>query len=395
MAMVFLSDRKTSAVETKRETLSLLNNDLKNELEDLNIILNSKNEKENNAPFGIQGKGHDIAYRAPMSPGPGAYNVDSQRKQQFNCGMNPFLFKSPRFKSSKPEASEIPGPGAYDIVNKPVIQKNIIQLRPSSDVSFHYNTNSLNNIASIPAKKQKFGYYVGDNGELIQAIDPELDSYFSGTKNNSIGPDRYNPIIKDKNHCVSWKNMSGRKPKNKSNIQNDKINNLKNEISLNSSKLSLVETDISSSVRSPKERRKFDKIIKPYYLIMNGKNNKKLIPANNSVEDMPIDTEKELEFLNHENNIISGKNKARNYLLNFNKIRYNYPPEEFQFFGSSNERKTSESLILNQFPNVGPGSYFRNTFKRFNNLNTNKNKKSSWEQSIGRDDKKLKRSSSN
>ena len=395
MAMVFLSDRKTSAVETKRETLSLLNNDLKNELVDLNIILNSKNEKENNAPFGIQGKGHDIAYRAPMSPGPGAYNVDSQRKQQFNCGMNPFLFKSPRFKSSKPEASEIPGPGAYDIVNKPVIQKNIIQLRPSSDVSFHYNTNSLNNIASIPAKKQKFGYYVGDNGELIQAIDPELDSYFSGTKNNSIGPDRYNPIIKDKNHCVSWKNMSGRKPKNKSNIQNDKINNLKNEISLNSSKLSLVETDISSSVRSPKERRKFDKIIKPYYLIMNGKNNKKLIPANNSVEDMPIDTEKELEFLNHENNIISGKNKARNYLLNFNKIRYNYPPEEFQFFGSSNERKTSESLILNQFPNVGPGSYFRNTFKRFNNLNTNKNKKSSWEQSIGRDDKKLKRSSSN
>ena len=395
MAMVFLSDRKTSAVETKRETLSLLNNDLKNELEDLNIILNSKNEKENNAPFGIQGKGHDITYRAPMSPGPGAYNVDSQRKQQFNSGMNPFLFKSPRFKSSKPEASEIPGPGAYDIVNKPVIQKNIIQLRPSSDVSFHYNTNSLNNIASIPAKKQKFGYYVGDNGELIQAIDPELDSYFSGTKNNSIGPDRYNPIIKDKNHCVSWKNMSGRKPKNKNNIQNDKLNDLKNEISLNSSKLSLVETDISSSVRSPKERRKFDKIIKPYYLIMNGKNNKKLIPTNNSVEDIPIDTEKELEFLNHENNIISGKNKARNYLLNFNKIRYNYPPEEFQFFGSSNERKTSESLILNHFPNVGPGSYFRNTFKRFNNLNNNKNKKSSWEQSIGRDDKKLKRSSSN
>ena len=394
MAMVFLSERKTSAVETNRETLSLFNNDLKNDLEDLNILLNSKNEKENKAPFGIKSKGHDIVYRAPMSPGPGAYNIDSKRKQPFNSGMNPFLFKSPRFKSSKPEKSEIPGPGSYDIANRPVIQKNIIQLRPSSDVSFHYNTNSLNNIASIPAKKQKFGYYVGDNGELIQAIDPELESYFTGTKNNSIGPDRYNPIFKDKNHCVSWKKMSGRKPKDRN--KNDNLNNLKNEISLNSSKLSLVETDISSSVRSPKERRKFDKVIKPYYLIMNGKNSKKLFSVNNYGEDVPIDTEKELEFLNHENNIISGKNKSRNYLLNFNKIRYNYPPEEFQFFGSSNERKTSESLILNHFTNVGPGSYFRNTFKRFNNLNNNKNKKSSWEQSIGRDDKpKLKRSSSN
>ena len=113
-------------------------------------------------------------------------------------------------------------------------------------------------------------------------------------------------------------------------------------------------------------------------------------------DDIPIDTEKELAFLNHENNIISGRKKNRNYLLNFNKIRYNFPPEEFQFFWSSNQRKTSESLILSQFPNVGPGSYFRNTFKKFNNMNNNKNKNSSWEKNLGRDEMpKLKRSSSN
>ena len=393
MAMVFLSDRKTSAVEKSPNTLTLLNNDLKNDLEDLNILLDTKNEKENKAPFGIQGKGHDVTIRAPMSPGPGSYNIDSQRKMPFNSGVNPFLFKSPRFKSSKPESSDIPGPGAYNITNKSVIPKNIIQLRPSSDVSFKYNTNSLNNIATIPAKKQKYGYYVDENGELIQALDPSIEAYFSGTKNNSIGPDRYNPVLKQKNHLVSWNKMSGRKPKNK-NINNN-LNSIQNEISLNSSKLSLVETDISS-IRSPKERKKFDKKnIKPFQLIMN-KHNNRIISSKYSGDEAPIDTEKELEFLNHENNIISGKNKSRNYLLNFNKIRYNYPPEEFQFFGSSNERKTSESLILSQFPNVGPGSYFRNTFKRLNNINNNKNKSTAWEKNLGRDDMpQLKRSSSN
>ena len=39
MAMVFLSERKTSAVEKNRENLSMLDNDLKNNLEDLNILL--------------------------------------------------------------------------------------------------------------------------------------------------------------------------------------------------------------------------------------------------------------------------------------------------------------------------------------------------------------------
>jgi len=196
--MVFLSDRNMTTLQKNRDTLTLLNNDLKNDLEDLNILLDSKKEKENRAPFGIQSKGHDITYKPPLSPGPGAYNIDSEKKQPFNSGINPFLFKSPRFKSSKSDGIDMPGPGSYNIVNKPIIPKNYVQLRPSSGVSFQYNTNTLNNIATIPAKKQKFGYYIGDNGELIQAIDPAIDSYFSGTKSNSIGPDRYNPVLKQK-----------------------------------------------------------------------------------------------------------------------------------------------------------------------------------------------------
>ena len=299
MAMVFLSERKTSAVEKNRENLSMLNNDLKNNLEDLNILLDKK-QKENKVPFGIQAKGHDITYNTPDSPGPGAYNLEPHQKP-FNSGENSFIFKSPRFKTLDQESKNIPGPGSYNI-SKPIILRNNIQQRPSSEVSFQYNTNSLNNIASIPAKKQKFGYYIDDNGDLIQAIDPEIDLYFSGTKSNSIGPDRYNPIIKEKNHCISWNKMSGRKPKN-NNLNN--INNLKGEISLNSSKISLVDTDISSTVRSPKERKNslLKQNLKPYSLLI--RNNKRRLYSSNNFNDTPIDNEKELEFLNHENNIFS------------------------------------------------------------------------------------------
>ena len=78
-------------------------------------------------------------------------------------------------------------------------------------------------------------------------------------------------------------------------------------------------------------------------------------------------------------------------------MRYYAPPEEFQFFGSSNERKTSESLILSEFPNIGPGSYFKSTFKKFRNINNkNKNKQNEWAKSLGRENiHTLKRSSSN
>jgi hypothetical protein len=393
MAMVFLSERKTSAVEKNRDTLSMLNNDLKNNLEDLNILLDKK-QKENKVPFGIQAKGHDITYNSPDSPGPGAYNLEPHQKP-FNSGENSFIFKSPRFKTIDQESNNIPGPGSYNIC-KPVIFRNNIQQRPSSEVSFQYNTNSLNNIASIPAKKQKFGYYIDDNGDLIQAIDPEIDLYFSGTKSNSIGPDRYNPIIKEKNHCISWNKMSGRKPKNEKNNNLTNINNLKGEISLNSSKISLVDTDISSTVRSPKERKNsiLKKNLKPYSLLI--RNNKRRLNSSSSYNDtIPIDNEKELEFLNHENNIISGS-KKKNIFMNFNKMRYGGKPEEFQFFLSSNERKTGQSLILSEFPNIGPGSYFRDTFKKFSHINNYKNKQNSWGKNIGREDShNLKRSSSN
>ena len=53
-------------------------------------------------------------------------------------------------------------------------------------------------------------------------------------------------------------------------------------------------------------------------------------------------------------------------------MRNQTKPKELQYFGSSNARDTGLALILNHNTKVGPGSYFRNTYKKFENLFLNK-----------------------
>ena len=383
MAMVYLSERKISAIQKKQDPYSFINNELRNELEELNMLLEKK-EKENKAPFNIQSKGHDINLNARPVPGPGAYNLD-QPKKLSNIGISPFLFKSQRFKKIKNELN-IPGPGAYNIGGyKLTLRKNKSLIRPSSNISNHYTLHSINNVATIPAKNQEFGYNIKENGDLVLAQDPIADFCFSGTKSNSIGPGRYNPIIKEKNHCVRWDKSSGRKPESLFGINNE---NIKNNITQNSS---LFDTDIST-LKSGKERKKPKP--KPFRMITyKSQRNSSIIQDE---EEKQIDIKKEFDFLSHKNNIISGPKKSRNYLLNYNIMSHPSKPEEFQFFGSSNERNTGENLILSNNTKVGPGSYFRNTYKKFQNYYLNKNTKNSWEKSKGRESKyKLRRSLSN
>ena len=169
MAMVYLSERKISESPKKLESNSLLNNDLRNDLVKLNILVEQK-EKENKAPFNIQSKGHDIDYESKAVPGPGSYNLDFPQKIPQN-GPNSFLFKSQRFKKLRSELVN-PGPGSYNLIgNKSTLRKNKSLLRPSSNISLHNEPNSVSNIATIPAKKQEFGYNIDKkiNGWLHQA----------------------------------------------------------------------------------------------------------------------------------------------------------------------------------------------------------------------------------
>ena len=353
-----------SPVQKEPEPFAALNNELRSELEELNILLQKK-EKENRFPFNIQARGHEITTNSNLVPGPGTYNLD-QPKIIKKEGQTPFLFKSQRFKKIRNEFS-FPGPGSYNLDrSKLSFRRNKSQIRPDSNISLHNNINSVNNVATIPAKKQEFGYNIDNNGDLILAVDPIADFCFSGTKTNSIGPGRYNPVIKDKIHCVRWDKSSGRKHGSLFGVNTENVNN---EMTKNTS---LFDTDIST-LRSTNEKNPIKKQIPKYYRMITYKSIRSI--PNNDNEEHYIDIKKEIDFLTHKNNIISGPKKSRNYLLNYNILRYPSKPDEFQFFGSSNERNTGETLILNDNPKVGPGSYFRNTYKKYENLYLNRKNK--------------------
>ena len=382
MAMVYLSERNVSAIQKDKEPYSFVNNELKIALEELNMLLEKK-EKENKIPFN-QSKGHELTYEFNSIPGPGSYNIDTNKKP-IKTGSSPFLFNSQRFKKTKTKLN-IPGPGSYNIgLYKLALRKNRSQIRPSSNISNRFSINSSNNIATIPTKKQEFGYTINNNGDLVLVQDPIADFRFSGTKSDSIGPGRYNPIIKEKNHCIRWDKSSGRNTDFSIGLSSD---NVKNEQTQNSS---LVDTDIST-MKSCNEKKQINRPQPKPFKVIRYKNVRDNEFQN---EKDPIDIQKEVEFLNHQNNIISGPKKSRNKLPNYKLIKSLSKPLQFQFFGSSNQRNTGLALILNTNTKVGPGSYFHNTYKKFQNLYLN-NKKMVWEKNRGDEEKvRLRRSLSN
>ena len=195
MAMVFLTDRKIN-YNTKK-----YDNPFNNNLHLIQKIEEEKIIQQNKTPFNTQGKGHqNFNNILNNNPGPGAYNLENDIiKPQKNSNQNlNFLTNSPRF--NKIDLEDNPGPGSYNLYEKPLIKKRLLK-RPNSNTSFKYNTNSITNISTIPAKRQLFGYLENEDGELVQAIDPLFEDCFSGEKNNSVGPDRYEIQLKKKSNC--------------------------------------------------------------------------------------------------------------------------------------------------------------------------------------------------
>ena len=365
--MVFLTDRKME------NNITNYNN---NQLPLIPKVEEAKIYKKNLAPFNIQGKGHQYTNILNKNPGPGSYNLelDIKKPQQNSYSNLNFLSKSPRFNENK-NINESPGPGSYNINKKPLIIKKISR-RPNSNSLFQYNINSINNISTIPTKKQIFGYIENEDGELMQIINPFHEEY-SGEKDNSVGPDRYNILKKEKNPIVDWNRMSERSliyMKKDNNNKNDTSSiSINNESVVETRNISNLDTDISSYIKNIKNKEKniFEHRIKMKDLINNYKRKINLshIIIKNKQDIEPIDIESELEFLNCSEN---KNNKNIFYPLNFNKLRYQKKPEEHQFFGSSVERGIIKLPITDRVLNPGPGTYFKNSFINFKLKNKNK-----------------------
>ena len=384
MAMVFLTDRKmNSSYNTQDSSFQKQNNmNLSQSIKNIDSSINKENIISRiKAPFNSQAKGHQFVKDINNYPGPGSYNLESDIiKPQLNASENMnFMANTPRFKNDNKLIGNNPGPGSYNINrgDKPLFQRRILHHMNSKNKSNNnYKYNSINSVSSIPSKNHNYGYLENEEGELIQAIVPMGEHYFSGEKNNSVGPGRYYIYFQEKNPIVKWNRMSARNlsfspDKNTSNKSKNKNESV---YSINSD-LSKVETDISFANKKENkfEYKKFktknlmDKYKKNLNSsIINNHSNKKKEEADN------IDIEKELEFLNS----YETKNTKNIYppLLNYNQMRYQIKPPEQQFFGSTVERGITHIPITEKILYPGPGTYFHETLKNFE-LKKNYNKK--------------------
>ena len=367
MAMVFLTDRKLNNNNTNdsnnkslnlKESTSINPSQIKNDIENLQTYPKVK------APFNTLSKGHDYMNKINRNPGPGAYNLENDfLKPQLNAleNMN-FMANTPRFTEKK-FLEQSPGPGSYNLINdKQLFQRKIFSNKLSKfNLSNQYRYNSINSVSSIPSKNHNYGYLENEDGELIQAILPVGEDYFSGEKNNSVGPGRYYIYFQEKNPIVKWNKMSSRALDT---IQEKKTKN-DSMYSVNSD-LSKVDTDISFAHNTRENKFEYKKFTTKNLMDKYKKNlnsaNANVRPNKKKEEEDHLDIERELEFLNSYEN----KDQKGSFLsYNYNQVRYAYKPVEQQFFGSTCDRGVTHMRFNEKILYPGPGSYFNQTLKNF------------------------------
>ena len=198
MAMVYLTDRKldnhnsidnnnnSSAIKEKKKIQSSKSVQSYKNIDNMVLIPKVK------VPFNSHSKGHNFLGKLNRNPGPGAYNVENDFvKPQINAleNMN-FMANSPRFINENKGKESNPGPGSYNLNGRTLFQKKLYNRPNSNKLNYTYRYNSINSVSSIPSKNHNYGYLENEEGELIQAIIPVNEDYFSGEKNNCIGPGR-------------------------------------------------------------------------------------------------------------------------------------------------------------------------------------------------------------
>ena len=364
------------------------------------IIL--KTEPETSIPFNTS----CIRETSYLSTGPGPAAYDTSRnilKKSFGINStspeyktfdtytsepkeNLFISSEPRFKNENSRYS-IPGPGTYNlIIDRSFSNGSNKNLIPKNNLSFE-NFSPMR-ISSIPSKGNCYGFNVNKNGVLVLQDDPKFNEKYTGEKNNSVGPDRYNVISKKK--------ITGNVTFNKAighNLDKDLIKN--NNISDFEKGLSDRKKDIIIGMN--KEKLKRMKLYKNNNISLKNNDHKEDIDLTSTTfikKDIPgpgayyseygnaiiKPKEKDIKFQNFGSSLSRSLNSIprdyKNDILqninmypsldekkNSNIKNYEY---EIQIRPNSNiEKKEEESKILNKLKNekkklnsfLGPGSY--------------------------------------
>ena len=99
------------------------------------------------------------------------------------------------------------------VSGKSIKSKNGISPNKSSNIykneSLSFEPFSSKRILTIPTQSNHFGYAIDDNGETELLEDPFLYEKFNGTKNDSIGPGRYDVVVSPRKRLIiDWSKIS-------------------------------------------------------------------------------------------------------------------------------------------------------------------------------------------
>ena len=177
--------------------------------------------KPSHVPFNVQAKRSNLCLNED-TPGPGTYlrNKAFIRKQSFtinktspnNLPFDPltnetkdylFVSAAPRFQDAQPDKKYLPGPGHYDLITHKKVERNVY-LYEKNVPKFETHENSR--VSSIPSKYKAYGFKEDSCGTFRAVDDPNGNEKYSGEKDNSVGPGRYDVKSKPRKRggVVDW-----------------------------------------------------------------------------------------------------------------------------------------------------------------------------------------------
>ena len=338
-----------------------------------NLLEKSYNEYENFAPFNSSEKKLVKNNKENPNVGPGYYqksfsNENFFHKKNFHTKNNDkswtkmnFLMAQLIDKKKEKNEEEKQKKIKIDLHQKYSIS-NLRRNKKNKKIVIINTTKTLNRVNSIPSKLNCFGYNINENGDVYINENPNGENYYTGEKDNSVGPDYYYKTNNKLNaHFVDWSKMSTKEIidfKNNNNNNNDKsVNNS----SFMNNYLNTTETTL----------------------------NNKILPKSNSTNDIKLLNKNKKEKLyigfisrkNNNNNESKEKileNKLYNNLFNFDpgpgyyykdnifenikRKANNYYEKNHQCFGVSSKRNLS--TFTKELNDIGPGQYSPDLFEK-------------------------------
>ena len=335
-----------------------------------NILNKSYIENENFAPFNSSEKKLINNNKENPNIGPGYYqksfsNENFFHKKNFHTKTNDknwtkMNFLMAQLIDKKKEKIEEEKQKKIKInlhQNNKYSKSNLNRNNKNKKIIIINTTKTLNRINSIPSKSNCFGYNIDEKGEVYLNENPNSEIYYTGEKDNSVGPDYYYKTNKLNAHFVDWSKMSTKEIIDFKYYNNDKsvnnssyINNYLNTTETTLNNKILPKSNSTNDIKTLNKNKKE----KLYIGFISRKNN------NNESKEKILEN-------NLYNNLFSfepgpGYYYKDNLFDDIKKKVNNYYEKNHQCFGVSSKRNLS--TFTKESNDIGPGHYSPDLFEK-------------------------------